>query len=156
MTASVGRRRTPVIRGFGIAVAVVVVVAIRVVVVVFLVVVVVAASVAVGVGIVIVIVLVVAAGEVRVAEGLIASGGGEVGLVFVFGVFGEAGGDILGAADLGLVLVGIEDTFLGGAAANGLTGGGGGRAVGQPGAKSAGGTEAGGSAALLESLISHG
>jgi hypothetical protein len=158
LTAAVGRRGCPVVGGLGIAVAV----AIRVVVMVsvLVVVVIVTMTVAVGMGIVVVIVivifLVVAAGEVGGAEGLVASGGGEVRLVFVFGVLREAGGDIFGAADLGFVLVRVEDAFIGGAAANGLTGGGGGRAVGQPGAEAACGAEAGGSPALLESLMSHG
>ena len=103
-----------------------------------------------------VVVLMVAAGEVRGAEGLVPAGGGQVRLVFVFRVFGQAGGDIFGAADLGLVLVGIEDAFIGGAAADGFAGRGGGRAVREPGAESAGGAEAGGPSAILESLMSHG
>jgi hypothetical protein len=151
LPAAIGVDRSPVVGAFGIAVIASIRVVIMIIVVVIVIVIVIASVRFVGV-----VVLMVAAGEVRGAEGLVPAGGGQVWLVFVFRVFGQAGGDIFGAADLGLVLVGIEDAFIGGAAADGFAGRGGGRAVREPGAESAGGAEAGGPSALLESLMSHG
>jgi hypothetical protein len=148
---AIGVDRSPVVGAFGIAVIASIRVVIMIIVVVIVIVIVIASVRFVGV-----VVLMVAAGEVRGAEGLVPAGGGQVWLVFVFRVFGQAGGDIFGAADFGFVLVGVEDAFIGGAAADGFAGRGGGRAVREPGAESAGGAEAGGSSALLESLMSHG
>jgi hypothetical protein len=95
-------------------------------------------------------------GEVGVPVGLIPAGVGEVGRVVVFGVFGEAGGDILGASDLGLVASGVEHPVISRACADGLGAGGRGGTGGLAGAESAGGAEAGGAAILAKGLMAHG
>lgn len=76
--------------------------------------------------------------------------------MLVFGVFGEACGDVFSASDLGFVLTGVEHPIGFRPGADGFLIGCGAGAAWCAMAESAGRAEAGWTAALLESLVAHG